>query len=91
VLFKVCVSLTLHCLLLLLLQPGVQYGTRSQTIIAVWRDGRVEQRERYIEKEEGHGTDGKHQWVWKEAKHSFHLTAQLQQQQQQQDAGGFMA
>ena len=31
-------------------QPGVKYGTRSQTVIAVWRDGRVEQRERYIEK-----------------------------------------
>lgn len=26
------------------------YGTRSQTVIAVWRDGRVEQRERYIER-----------------------------------------
>ena len=31
-------------------QPGVKYGTRSQTVIAVWRDGRVEQRERYVEK-----------------------------------------
>lgn len=31
-------------------QPGVKYGTRSQTLIAVWRDGRVEQRERYVEK-----------------------------------------
>ncbi|WIA36095.1 hypothetical protein OEZ86_007446 [Tetradesmus obliquus] len=69
------------------MQPGVQYGTRSQTIIAVWRDGRVEQRERYIEKEEGHGQGGKHKWVWKEAKHSFHMMPALQQQQQQQDAG----
>uniref|UniRef100_A0A383W5Y0 Uncharacterized protein n=1 Tax=Tetradesmus obliquus TaxID=3088 RepID=A0A383W5Y0_TETOB len=69
------------------MQPGVQYGTRSQTIIAVWRDGRVEQRERYIEKEEGHGQGGKHKWVWKEAKHSFHMTPAPQQQQQQLDAG----
>jgi uncharacterized protein with NRDE domain len=72
--------------LLRALQPGVQYGTRSQTVIAVWRDGRVEQRERYIEKEHGTGQDGQHQWVWKEAKHSFHLTPPLQQHQQQQEA-----
>jgi uncharacterized protein with NRDE domain len=35
------------------LQPGVKYGTRSQTVLAVWRDGRVEQRERYVEKVRG--------------------------------------
>jgi hypothetical protein len=31
------------------MQPGTMYGTRSQTVIVVWRDGRVEQRERYVE------------------------------------------
>lgn len=31
----------------------MKYGTRSQTVLAVWRDGRVEQRERYIEKVRG--------------------------------------
>ncbi|KAF6251997.1 NRDE protein-domain-containing protein [Scenedesmus sp. NREL 46B-D3] len=45
------------------MQPGAQYGTRSQTIIAVWRDGRVEQRERYIEREDGQEEAGKHQWM----------------------------
>ncbi len=31
------------------LQPERQYGTMSQTVIAVWGDGRVEVRERFRE------------------------------------------
>lgn len=43
----------LLCTACIVTQPGVRYGTRSQTVIAVWRDGRVEQRERYVEKVRG--------------------------------------
>jgi len=54
----------------------VRYGTRSQTVIAVWRDGRVEQRERYVEKVEGQGDgDDEVMWVWKEQQHEFELAA----------------
>eukprot|EP00775_Hariotina_reticulata_P009563 gene9563-9726_t len=71
------------------MQPGTMYGTRSQTVIAVWRDGRVEQRERYVEGQganngqnqqqqpQQHATDdrtvGDDAWMWKEVNHSFNL------------------
>ncbi|KAI8473054.1 MAG: NRDE protein-domain-containing protein [Monoraphidium minutum] len=32
------------------LQPGQRYGTRSQTALLVWRDGRAELRERFFER-----------------------------------------
>ena len=49
-------------------QPGSLYGTRSQTALAVWRDGRMEQRERYVELDEA-GAD----WRWQEARHTLSL------------------
>ncbi|KAF8059408.1 TANGO2 [Scenedesmus sp. PABB004] len=55
------------------MQPGVRYGTRSQTVIAVWRDGRVEQRERYVER--GGSNDDGGGWVWREARHAFDMAA----------------
>ena len=53
---------------------GLPYGTRSQAVLAVWRDGRAELRER----SRGEAAD------WKEVQHSFTVEG-LQQQQQQQE------
>lgn len=70
-------------------QPGVLYGTRSQTLIAAWRDGRVEQRERYVVRGDADGAgsasstdqdDGS--WEWREVQHSFTLAGDERQQQQ---------
>lgn len=45
------------------LLPGCAYGTRSQTALAVWSDGRAEMRERYLEGGE-----------WKEKSERFEVT-----------------
>ncbi|KAK9845456.1 hypothetical protein WJX81_006841 [Elliptochloris bilobata] len=43
--------------------PGGQYGTRSQTALAVWRDGRAELHERY------RSADG----AWRSVHHAFRI------------------
>lgn len=44
---------------------GGNFGTRSQTVIAVWRNGKAQLRERYLA---DHLTDS-----WDEVQHSFHI------------------
>lgn len=44
---------------------GGLYGTRSQTVMAVWRDGRVELRERFRGAED----------EWSEVQHAFNIEA----------------
>ena len=70
---------------------GELYGTRSQTVIAVWEDGRVEVRERYVEE----GADGS--WPWSEVKVEAQLVVEgldvmrsngEQQEGKQQQQGG---
>jgi uncharacterized protein with NRDE domain len=59
---------------------GGPYGTRSQTVLAVWRDGRAELRER------SRGAAPK----WREVRHSFMvegLPADVCMQPQQQQRG----
>jgi hypothetical protein len=46
--------------------PRGLFGTRSQLVLAVWRDGRGEVRERYRDDQSG---------GWKEVGHSFQLAA----------------
>jgi uncharacterized protein with NRDE domain len=36
----------------LLVQGGV-FGTRSKTVVVIWRDGRVEAQERFLDSEKG--------------------------------------
>jgi uncharacterized protein with NRDE domain len=40
------------------------FGTRSQAVLVVWREGRAELRERYRDSSSGQ---------WREVQHSFHL------------------
>jgi hypothetical protein len=47
-------------------------------VIAVWRDGRVQQRERYVEQvqePQDQGEPGQVTWVWREQQHEFELAA----------------
>lgn len=46
---------------------GHPYGTRSQTLMAVWRDGRMQLRERYVEQ----GETGA--WMWRSTEHDTEL------------------
>jgi uncharacterized protein with NRDE domain len=46
---------------------GHPYGTRSQTLVAVWRDGRMQLRERYVER----GESG--DWMWRSNEHDTEL------------------
>ena len=43
------------------------YGTRSQTVLAVWRDGSAELRERFLEPESRQ---------WKSVTHKFEVAKQ---------------
>jgi hypothetical protein len=57
---------------------GELYGTRSQTVVAVWEDGRMEVRERFVE-EGGNGS-----WPWSEV----NLEAQLVVEHLELESGG---
>jgi hypothetical protein len=46
---------------------GHPYGTRSQTLMAVWRDGRMQLRERYVEQGEAGA------WMWRSTEHDTEL------------------
>ena len=56
---------------------GGLYGTRSQSALAVWRDGRAQLRERY------RPADG----VWRSVRHTFHVQDIATGEQQMQWAG----
>ncbi|GBF97685.1 hypothetical protein Rsub_09743 [Raphidocelis subcapitata] len=73
------------------LQSGERYGTRSQTIVAVWSDGRVEYRERFFKQSApgdaaaGAGEDGAAASGWGGNGAAADCGANEQQQQQQQE------
>lgn len=58
------------------MKPGVQYGTRSQTIIAVWQDGCVQVRERSIQNVDAGN--------WQELQHEFELPSEVRDRLQQE-------
>ena len=51
--------------------PWGRFGTRSQTVLACWRDGRVELRERSLERGDGGDSSS-----WTTVRHAFQMPRQ---------------